>query len=112
MIESLKKLKQKNFDVIYCVSTDKNGVDVYGNYYGGEVIRLDESQLGSKYHIILFKEDRKGELYNVDMFEAILIDPLEYLSGLLPQGWFGVFFKKTTVSGTIAKVLFDKLTEK
>jgi hypothetical protein len=112
MLESLNKFKGKNFDVLYCVSTDNRGVDVYGNYYEGEVTRLDESELGSNYHIILFKEDTKGQLYNADMFEAILIDPLEYLSGLLPQGWFGVFFKKTTASGTIVKVLFDKLTEK
>jgi hypothetical protein len=112
MLESLRKLKEKNFDVIYCVSTDKNGVDVYGNHYTDEVTRIEGSELGSKYHIILFKEDKKGELYDADMFEAILADPLEYLSGLLPQGWFAVFFKKTTTSGTIAKVLFDKLNTK
>ena len=113
MLETLNKFKGKNFDVIYFVSGDKRGsLDVYGNYYGDEVEKLKETELGNNFHIILFKEDDKGELYNTDMFEAILTDPLEYISQLIPSGWLGVILKKTTTSNTITQILFDKLTEK
>ena len=112
MLKFLSDFKDKKFDVIYCVSSNDGGVDFYGHYYKGDVTRTEETEFGSKYHIILYKEDSKGLLYNVDMFEAILTDPLEYLSGLLPSGWFGVFFKKTTVSDTIAQLTFDEMTKK
>ena len=70
------------------------------------------SVMGKTYHVILFKEDdsEKG-VYDVDRFEAIFCDPLEYISGLIPQHWFGVIARKTTTSDDFIEKTFAKISE-
>lgn len=68
------------------------------------------NELGKEYHVILFKENVDG-IYNVDQFDAIFTEPLEYMSTLIPDNWYGVLAKKTTTSESFMKKVFDKLQE-
>ena len=65
--------------------------------------------MGDEYHVILFKEQEDGELYDVDKFEAIFADPYEYISNLITQNWFGILAKHTTTSDAFVQKTFDKL---
>jgi hypothetical protein len=57
---------------------------------------------------VLFKENDEGFVENFDDSEAILTDPLEYVSMLIPQGWYGVVCKKTTTSDVVIDDIVDK----
>jgi hypothetical protein len=112
MLDFLKVLKSNKVDTIFFLPGDsKNSIDIQTSEYAepGEII--ESSSLGEKWHIILFHCDEKGELINPDKFEAILSDPLEYISGLIPQDWFGILAKKTTTSSCFVEEMFAKLNE-
>jgi len=110
MHEYLENLKKESFDVIHFVNgEEKDSIDIVTRSYTDGHIDIEESSLGKKYHIILFKEDDNGIIINPDKFEAILIDPLEYISELIPQNWCGIIAKKTNKSGKFIDNLFDKM---
>jgi hypothetical protein len=112
MLEFLQDLKNEDFDIIHFISGDKKDtLDVRTNLYKESSESVEVTELGKKYHIILFKEDEKGMVINPDKFEAILIDPLEYISELIPQYWFGIIARKTAKSGKFIDNLFDKMME-
>jgi hypothetical protein len=75
--------------------------------------RVISYKCGNNYVItmenILFKEDEEGELVDIDMFDAIFMDPLEYMSNLIPSGIFGIMARKTTTSNNFIQKTFDKL---
>ena len=79
--------------------------------------KLDKSELGDSYHIVLFKLNEMYEnnkkmhfVKDFDTFDAVLSGPLEYLSGLIKNGWFGILAKKTTTSKVLIQHYIDNLT--
>ena len=112
MLEFLQELKNENFDIIHFISGDeKDTLDVRTNLYIENNESIESTSLGKKYHIILFREDEKGMVINQDKFEAILLEPLEYISELIPQRWYGIIARKTKSSGKFIDNLFDKMME-
>ena len=112
MHEYLEVLKKESFDIIHFYNGDEeDSIEIVTRDYTDDREYIEESPLGKKYHILLFKEDEKGNLINPDKFEAILIEPLEYISGLIPQNWCGIIAKKTNTSGKYINDLFDKMTK-
>ena len=72
------------------------------------LFRSEYSDLGKKYHIILFQSHKTEDKYiNFDSFEAILIDPLEYISELISTGFCGIIARKTTTSVKLIDKLLD-----
>jgi hypothetical protein len=69
--------------------------------------KIGGSNLGDCYDIIIFK-DKEGDVDNLERFDAILIEPLEYVSMLIPLDFYGVICKKTTTSGKLMDGIFDK----
>jgi hypothetical protein len=65
-------------------------------YAGGK--KLDGSKIGEMYHVAFFKktEDSLPELETT--FEAIFIDPEEYVKTLIGLDIYGCFVKKTEYS--------------
>jgi hypothetical protein len=47
----------------------------------------------------------------LDSIEAILSDPLEYISGLIPSGFYGIIAKRTTTSEKIINKLLDNMKQ-
>ena len=112
MLDSLKEFKNKNYDsFIFLPTKDVGQIRFQGSMYKEPGLKIDGSEMGDCYHIILFKEDDEGEVTHLDMFEAILMAPLEYMSRLLPDEWFGIICRKTTTSKSYAQEIFDNLKE-
>jgi hypothetical protein len=76
-----------------------DSIRIEGNCYEERGEPVGGSDLGDAYHVFLCKghptEDRYHEF---DTFDAILCEPLEYISGLIPYGFYGMVAKKTTTS--------------
>jgi len=88
----------KDYDTIFFIPTDKeDSVQVVANKYKDPGEPLGGNSMGHEWHVILFKDGEEG-IENLDHFDAILVDPREYISGLIPQDWYGVVAKKTTTS--------------
>lgn len=113
MLDFLKEFSKEEHDAIFFLPGDKEDqVQIEAATYKEPGENIGGSAMGNAYHVILFKEDIKTDkLYNVDRFDAIFVDPLEYISGLIPQHWYGVIARKTTTSNTFIQKTFDKLQE-
>lgn len=61
-----------------------------------EGIPIENSSLGDKYHVALFKYNATSFDFD-ESFEAIFIDPLVYAERLLPN-FYGMFVRKTDKS--------------
>lgn len=73
--------------------------------------KIGGSILGDCYDIILFKENEEGDIQNLERFDAILSEPLEYMSMLIPLDFYGVICRKTTTTGKLMNGVFDKFQE-
>jgi hypothetical protein len=113
MLEFLKEFSQENHDAIFFLPGDKQDqITIEGATYKDPGDKVGGSVMGNSYHVILFKESPETEeLYDVDRFEAIFSDPFEYISGLIPQNWYGVMAKQTTTSKDFIQKVFDKLQQ-
>ena len=112
MLEAIKHLKDDNCDTFLFLPTDKEDqIHFQGSKYKNPGTKLDGTEMGDCYHIILFKEDEDGSVIHLDKFEAILMAPLEYISRLIPDNWFGVICRKTTTSENYVKETFDNIKE-
>lgn len=111
MLGNIKELREAQFDFLTFLEGDKKGtVHIMGSDYANPGEKVGGSVMGDSYHIILFRdhETDQDSYDKFDRFEAILCDPLEYVSGLIKHGWFGVVAKQTTTS----KAVIDKLVAK
>lgn len=116
MLDYLKKLKndpEGPYDAIFFLPGPKEDqVHIEASILKERGESLGGSAMGDAYHVVLFKDDIiEDKIYNVDRFEAIFLDPYEYISNLIPQQWFGMVIRKTTTSGEFVQRLFDKMTE-
>jgi len=104
-------LKDEPFDAFFFLPGEKeNTIHLESATYKNAGEKLGGSTLGDGYHIILFREAEDGELVDMEQFDAVLIDPIAYLSRMLSINWFGVVARMTTTSNTFIKNTFDKLT--
>lgn len=114
MLECLKQAQSRNFDVISFVEDDESDlIKIVGSYYENYGEKLGGSELGETYHIVLFRDSKTDpEKYDdFETFDAILGDPLEYVSGLIPKSIYGMVAKKTTTSGTFIGNILDNIRE-
>ena len=112
MLEFLKTLNDADYDTyLFLPGEEENKIHVQGSMYKDPGTKLGGSMLGDCYHIILFKEDDEGAVIKLDLFEAILSAPLEYISMLMPDDWYGIICKKTTTSQPYVQKTFDNIKE-
>jgi len=114
MIKFPKELSNMNeHDAIFFLPGDnQNQIQIEAVTYKDPGENIGGSEMGNAYHVILFKENPKTEeLYDVDKFEAVFIDPIVYITQMLEQNWFGIVARKTTTSGNFIQNTFDKLKE-
>jgi hypothetical protein len=112
MLEFLRSISKEPYDTITFISGDKkDSLEVMANCYKDGGTKIGGSELGDNFDIILFKEDMDGKLIEPDRFEAILMEPLEYISTLITGDWYGIIARKTTTSQKFVNEIFDKLTE-
>jgi hypothetical protein len=88
---------------------NNNLIHVEASNYREKQNYIDGSHLGKCFHILLFKEDKNGIMCDIDLFEGIVGEPLEYISLLIPNGWFGMLCKKTTNSTKFVQKILDSI---
>ena len=112
MLDYLEPLKKTKYDCLMFIPGEKPGsLHIEGSEYKDIGTKIGGSELGDNYHILLYKDNEEKGIHNLDLFEGILMDPLEYASRLIPQGWYGVFAKKTTTSDEFINKAFDSLKQ-
>lgn len=100
-----------DFDALFFlpVVDDDESIHIQTNKYKTPGEELDSNDMGAQWHILLFKcNEELGVVEKLDHFDAILSDPREYISGLIPCGWFGLVAKKTTTSDIFMTDALDK----
>jgi hypothetical protein len=75
--------------------------------------KVEISEMGDKYHIILWKSSENGLPFIDDNYEAILIEPVVYaqhlVSGAIPM--YGVIVRKTTESFKFVESYLEKFED-
>lgn len=86
------------FDALFFVPTEDNSnVFIETKRYLKKGKLIGATNIGPMWHIVLFKFDGSN-VKHLDHFEGIFSDPREYVSSLIPSGWYGLIAKKTTTS--------------
>jgi len=112
MIEFPQDLKNDPFDAFFFLpGEEKDTVHLEGAAYKNPGEKVGGSSMGNGYHIILFREDEEGELVDVEQFNAVLIDPITYITRMIDIEWYGILARMTTTSEAFIKSTFDKLTK-
>jgi len=115
MLDYLQPLKERKLDFFTFLAGDEEGqIDIMSSEYATPGERVGGNSLGDMYHIVLFRdsEENPEEYDNVDDFEAILACPLEYASGLIPGGFYGIIARKTTTSQKLVNKLLALMKKK
>jgi len=111
MLEYLKDVAKTDYDTVFFVPGPKeDSIEIEGSQYKDRGVKIGGNDIGDEFHIILFKETEDGEICHLDKFDAILGEPMEYISRLIPQNWYGIVARKTTTSGKFVDNLFDNLS--
>lgn len=114
MLECLRELDKENYDAYFFLPTEENGeegIHLQGSEYKDPGDQLGANSIGNCYHIILFRQGDEGQTTDLDKFDAILGAPLEYISEMMVNDWFGIICRKTTTSSKFVEEAFDNLKE-
>jgi hypothetical protein len=110
MLEAFKEIG--NYDVLFFLpGPEDDMLRIESCLYKNPGEQIGGSELGPEYTVVLFKCDDDEGTYNHDNFDAILADPRIYISGLIPQDWYGVVARKTTTSESFVKDIIAKFKE-
>lgn len=111
MQELLMSLKGKEYDCLCFLPGDEEGeVKIDLGEYEDRGSKIGGSKMGDAYYITLIREKPCGDI-DFDTFEAILSDPLVYISNLIPAGFFGIISKKTSTSMEFNDDMTQKIKE-
>lgn len=102
----------KDYDILWFMPAEKNenSIRIASNQYKNPGELTGGNHMGLFWHIVLF-QNKNDAVEKLDHFEAILTDPREYISNLIPQGWYGFVAKKTTTSNEFVSDVLAKLKE-
>jgi hypothetical protein len=59
----------------------------------------------------LFRFDDENGLTDLDKFQAVLLEPREYVTRMIKEDWYGFVARKTTTSKEVVQELFDRWAE-
>jgi hypothetical protein len=114
MLDYLKPIKDDNFDFLTFLAGDEEGsIQISGQEFNEPGEPVDVGFMGSSYHIIIFRDhETDNDRYSdVESFDAVLSEPLEYVSRMITQGWYGIIARKTTTSRPLINRMLDKFKE-
>ena len=113
MLDYLKQFKSDQYDFLTFLGGEKeNTITVATQDYANPGEPVGGNDMGDSYHIVLFRSHETEDKYvDLDCFNAILSDPLEYISGLINGGFFGIVARQTTTSKAIIDKLVDNMKD-
>jgi hypothetical protein len=109
MLKELQRFKKIYYDsLLFLPDEEEQGkVNVQSLTYKNKGTPLAGNEMGDSYHIFLFENMKDGTVKSEPIFEAILCDPLEYISDLILADFYGVICKNTTTSSVIVNEIVD-----
>ena len=113
MVNYIKEIyKEDEHDGFIFILDEEENLDVSAFTYKRKSKPIEtHSEIGLKYHIIIYKEMADGRIKDPEMFEAILGNPHYYAANLMQINIFGTICKKTKSSTKIVKAMFKDLLE-
>lgn len=69
---------------------------------------IESSEIGDMFHFVFFKMDEEGLPRFDETFDAVLGDPMKYLTGLVGAGVFGCLLRKSEKSHLWLKEYIDQ----
>lgn len=108
MLEYFKDIE--DYDALFFMPHTDVDIHIQSNKYKNPGTPIDVGSAGPSWHVLLFKcNEETDTVENLDAFDAVLSDPREYISTLIPQGWFGIVAKKTTTSNSFISDALAKI---
>lgn len=103
----------KDYDTIFFMPhpEDENQVKVDVAQYKTVGEKLDGSEMGDMFDIIIFRLNEEEDITDLDRFEGILIEPRAYVSRMIKSDWYGMVTRKTTTSKQMADEVFANWSE-
>lgn len=104
-----------NYDILSFFKDADNerndAIDVQFRYYTEPGEKHESGGLGDTWHIVICYNinDNEGDVKPVDNFEAILLEPKEYASNLIRQGFCGMLARKTANSVSFIEKFVDRI---
>ena len=112
MLEYLKDVGNQFDTLFFLPAEDDEQIQIVANKYKDPGLRHIGNDIGDWWHILLFKcNEASGAVEKLDHFDAIFSDPREYISDLIPCGWYGCVAKKTTTSKVFLDDALDRFKE-
>jgi hypothetical protein len=65
----------------------------------------------NSYDVVLFRFDDDDGVSNLEKFQAVLIEPREYVTRMIQDDWYGFVAKRTTTSSRVVQEMFDNWCE-
>lgn len=109
MKEFLQHLKNNDFDGLNFFRNGDGDLEINGFDYKNPGEKVGGTELGDLYHIIVFPEDPPKM---PELFDAILISPVHYVSRMIDDGFLGVVSKVTTNSRSVAEAMFQGMSKR
>lgn len=106
--EVVYEIFEKDPDGITFLPTSTKDIHFSGFLYDKKS-KYEKTNLGHVYHIVIYKADRHGNVYQQDNFVATLTDPKVYVTHLIQSGFFGIVVKKTKASTRFINTIYKKL---
>jgi len=110
MLDFLKDVD--DFDILFFIPNiedeENDSVRIETADYMERGEKIGGTSLGDLYHITIFRMDEDYNVNNLENFEAILIEPREYVSRMIDNDWYGMVNKKTTTSDKLTSEMLDK----
>lgn len=111
MLDILINLKKQEYDAYMFLPAENHQIHLSGYSYIDPGTPVGQSEMGKFYDIMLFKESEELKVKGLDLFSAVLLDPLEYMSEMIKNDWYGVITRKTTTSNEFTQKMFDIFKE-
>jgi hypothetical protein len=111
MLDFMKELTDP-YDALFFLphEENENKVVIHARKFIDAGEPLDNTSVGPAWHVVLFQTDEEGMAKDIDIFDAVLSEPREYISGLIPMDIYGVVARKTTTSKTFLDDFVAKLS--
>ena len=83
-----------DYDILFFIPNDEyeDAMTIRGERYLDPGENVSPTSVGLTWTVMLFKYD-DDKVTDLEKFDAVLSEPREYISGLIPNGWFGVVAK-------------------
>jgi len=111
MLDFMKEL-DADYDALFFMPHDDSNdkVEIHARKFVSPGEPVEGSSVGPSWHIVLFKLNEDGTAKDVDTFDAILSEPKEYVSELIPLNFYGVVARKTTTSKVFLEDFVAKIS--